>query len=449
MTHLALVKTDVPAAPAPEKHKYSVYDATTIKGYQAMLQAGRYFRLFNAASPFPRIVSGNNYKEALPMSWLPADLGDYCKEHNRKRPSPMPSPDYIAAPLETVTGYIFRPKGPAMVRPKRLRHKYVNIYQEFEPEHPVIPLSMHFHRLFECLFPDPIERHTFLQYVAHMFQHPDIRPSWHVMLLSDTGTGKGFLYKAILRPLLCKQTALLKRYSELTGKFSMVMEGTILILLDDCKSKREDIQTQLKSLMSEDTVFLEPKGLQAGMVDTYSRFVLASNELVPLDLDHSTRRWWIPKRLGYANGLTGDAGRKQRKRQVIEPLADWIKLDGALEAMHQFFMEYDLTDFDPMSPPMTDTLYEQIANSVTVEQAFAADYLNHHATKVLKSGELCAAFTGVSMGKPSNQAIGKLFDDCEYRQDFLTVHGVKARWWFPTSMSKAEAECTANVPPEF
>jgi len=434
-------QSEQPAKP----HKYSAYDKATIQGHQATLTAGRYFKLFNAASQYPRIVSGDNYKEPLPLPWCVADLRDYCSETRRKLPSPMPSADYITQPLETVTGHIFRPNGAAMVRPKRQRHKYVNIYRGFEPEHPAIPLSANFHLLFECLFPDPVERRTFMQYVAHMIQHPEIRPSWHVMLLSDTGTGKGFLFSAILSPLLCKQTAILKRYNELTGKFSMVMEGTILILLDDCKSKREDVQTQLKSLMSEPTVFLEPKGLQAGMVDTYSRFILATNEEKPLDVDESDRRWWIAKRLTYSNGLTGDEGRKQRKRDVIEPLADWLKLDGALEAMHAFFLGFDLTGFDPNSPPMTATLQEQITKSVTIEQGFALDFVTAHGNKVMKSGELTAYFMAEGMTKPGNKAISDLFEWCGYHVDSLTVRGVKTRWWFPTSMTKGEAEAVLEA----
>jgi hypothetical protein len=36
---------------------------------------------------------------------------------------------------------------------------------------------------------------------------------------------------------------LVKRYSELTGCFANVMQGTLLVQLDDRKSRREDQQT--------------------------------------------------------------------------------------------------------------------------------------------------------------------------------------------------------------
>jgi len=288
-----------------------------------------------------------------------------------------------------------------------------------------------------------------LQYIAHAIQFPEFRPSWHPMWLSVTGSGKGFVFGSILTPLLSGQTRLLKKYSELTGRFANVMEGTILIQLDDCKSKRTDVQTQLKSLMSEERVMAEEKNMAAGMITTYTRIILASNEQVPLDIDDTDRRWWIPKRMEYSHGLTGDEGRKDRKNNVIQPLADWLKLDGALEAMYNYFKNYPLDGFDAKTPPMTATLYEQIAKSITVEQTFAVEFLATHGTKVVKSEELCKAFSEAGMNKPSNQAIGKLFEFAEYRQESLMHGGQKSRYWMPAAMTKREAEAIIEAQPAY
>lgn len=450
MTTLALVPSNpAPEADATRSPKYSAPEQASIEQYQAVLQAGRYAKLYDAASPHARLISGQCPGEPLPLSFLSDDFINFCREQGRRPPRALPSPTYLAYNLPTVTGTIFKPKGLPLIRPKYARHRYVNTYRAFEPEHAAIPVSPHFMALLECMFPDPVERQTFVQYAAHMIQFPEVRPSWHPMILSETGTGKGFMFSEILTPLLCQQTMLVKRYSELTGRFANAMSGTILVQLDDCKSKREDVQTQLKSLMTEERVLLEEKGLAAGMVTTYTRFFLASNEQVPLDIDDTERRWWIPRRLVYSHGLTGDEGRKERKQNVIQPLADWLKLPGALEALHDYFAGYDLTGFDPKSAPMTETLREQVAKSVTVEQSFALDYLQQHDTKVLKSPDLSSAFTEAGMSKPGNQAIGKLLEFAEFRQDSLTIDGKKSRWWFPLSMSRAEAEAVLARAAEF
>lgn len=422
------------------EHKYSQDQRELIKQYQDYLVGACYAKLFNAASPYPRVISGAVPHEPLPMAWLNGDFTDFCREQGRQPVRPAPSPDYLADRLQTVTGTIFMPKGPAIVRAKGSRHRYVNTYRAFEPEHVPSELSPHFLALLESMFPDADERNTFVQYVAHMFQQPEVRPSWHPMLLSETGTGKGFLFNSVLTPLLCKQTMLVKKYSELLGRFANAMEGTILVQLDDCKSNRTDVQIQLKSLMTEERVLREQKGLAAGMVSTYTRFILASNEEVPLNIDDTDRRWWIPRRLGYSHGLSGDEGRKERIKNVIQPLSDELKQDGALEAIHDYLMRYPLDGFNPKSAPMTETLRQQIEKSVTPEQIFATDFLDTHSTKVLKLGDLGGAFIKQGLNKPGNGPLSELLTSSGYRQDFLTVDGHKTRWWFPLTMQRAEAE---------
>jgi hypothetical protein len=443
------INTPAPAIPAPtQPDKYTPAEDATIKGYQDALGAGRYFKLYDASSPFPRLIAASNSTAPLPLSFLSSDFKDWCDETGNRCPAKMPTDAYLARPLLTVTGTIFLPNGSALVRAKHSRHRYVNTFRKFEPQHPAISLSPDFLELLACLFPDPAERHTFIQYCTHMFRFPEIRPSWHPMLLSETGTGKGFIFNDILSPLLCMQTVLIKKYAELTGRFANAMEGTLLVQLDDCKTKRDDVQTQLKSLMSEERILLEKKSIQAGMVATYTRFFLASNELVPLDIDDTDRRWWIPKRMGYSNGLLEDEGRKDRKN-LIQRISDWLKKDGALESVYAFFWDYDLKDFDPKSAPDTETRREQIAKSVTVEQGFALNFLTNHATQIIKSEELSKAFQEAGMSKPGNRPLSNLFTTCGYQAGTLKAKNIRLRWWFPIAMSKADAEAVLEALPAF
>lgn len=447
MNKLKLVTTDAPAANPDNTPEYTPAEREAIDAYIGALDSGRYFVLFDASSPFGRLISGDN-TQPVPMSFLSADFRDFCRESGRKLPAKPPADAYFAASMQSVTGTAFYPNGPDLIRATRSRHRYVNTYRRFERQHPAILLSDLFHEFMECLFPDPVERHTFLQYCAHMIQRPQERPSWHPMLLSETGTGKGFLYNDILRPLLCNQTFLAKRYGEILGKFSPVMEGSLLVLLDDCKSRREDTQTALKSLMTEEMVLLEKKGLQAGMVPTYARFFLASNEQVPLDLDDTERRWWVPKRLGYSHGLTGKAGRDDRQA-LIKSLYEWLKKDGALEAVHAYLATYSLDGFDAKNCPMTTTLQDQINKSETEEQACAREFLEAHPLRVVKSPELREAIKSAGMRNPSNNALPVLFAHAGYQQDTLTPKGEKpTRWWFPVEMTKSEATAILDADAE-
>jgi hypothetical protein len=127
MSTLALVtsQTATDIAPVPQRSKYSADERETIQHYQAVLEAGRYFKLYNAASPYPRLISGDAATEPLPLSFLADDFVSWCREKGRRVPNPSPSPEYLAWPLETVTGTRFVPRGSALVRMKQSRHKYV------------------------------------------------------------------------------------------------------------------------------------------------------------------------------------------------------------------------------------------------------------------------------------------------------------------------------------
>lgn len=441
MQPLTLVASNPTPQPANDSKpvEYSPYDRRTLDAYTAKLHKGRYFRQFDGTSQYPWIISALE-ADKLPMSWLSADLGAYCREKGRRLPSPFPSPEYLAYGLEVVNGTEFFPKGPSVIRTPGTRHRYANTYKEYIPVHKPIEISPHFHKLFECWFPDPVERHTFLQYIAHIIQHPDVRPSWHLMILSETGTGKGFFYTKILIPLICGQFQKLSKFNELTGRFSNALRGTTVVVLDDAKATRKDQQDQMKSLLSDEQTLLEEKGKAPGMVSTYSRIIFFTNEEVPLNVNHTERRWFIPKRLGYCHGLKDEAGRAHRQETVIAPLAKWLKLGGAIEALYDYFKNYDLTGFNPHLAPMTETLREQIVKSVSQDEIFTAEFLDQHETKVVKVPELLAAFLAASMKKPGNKDVGGLFRACKYRTDFLTVNNSKSRWWFPESMTAKEAE---------
>jgi hypothetical protein len=98
---------------------------------------------------------------------------------------------------------------------------------------------------------------------------------------------------------------------------------------------------------------------------------------------------------------------------------------------------------------MTVTLQQQIDRSETVEQGFARDFLVGHPTKVVQLAELQVAFVKAGMNKPGNSMLPALFAFCQYRKETLEAKGERRRWWFPSSMTKAEAEAILEAQPDF
>lgn len=434
--------------------KYTASVLAGVKAYQALLKAGRYHKVWDAASPFPRLISAENW-EPVPLGYIADKFKEFCSKEGYPYPDANPpSGAYLAYDLQAVTGTTFRPKGPEVVRAKHSQHCYVNTYKTFDPQHAPIELSPLFLDFLRRLFPVPEELHTFCQYIAHAILFPEERPSWHLMLPSESGVGKGFLFNDIISPLFSMQTKLVNKFSDVTGRFgSAVLESSVILLLDDCKAGSSSTETQMKSLLSEERVYVEHKGKQGGMVEVYTRIMLASNEDVPTAVEEQTRRWWIAQKLGFCDGLKGKAGQQERQAR-IKVLAKWLKLPGAIEAVYKYFSTYPLEavgvfpEFDPKNVPITANFERMVTKSETPEQAFVADFLESHGTKILKLEELQAEFTSQKMGKQSNAEIAGLLTACGYQKDILATPS-RGRWWFPASMTKREAEAILMAQPAF
>lgn len=429
---------------ASEKPKYTPAETATIQAYQAALSAGRYYKLYDSRSQYARIISAED-PEPLPLSFLSDDFRVFCKETGRRLPATLPNDLYLGYALKLVTGTAFVPNGPDLIRKPHSRHQRVNVYKRFEHKHPAIELSPLFLDFLRCLFPVPSELHIFCQYIAHAILFPEQRPSWHLMLPSESGVGKGFIFNDIISPLFAMQTKLVKSFGALTGKFGgTVLEGSIFTMLDDCKTGSESTETQMKSMLSEERIYIEKKGKDGTMETICTRFVLASNEDVPTPVDEQTRRWCIFQKLAFSDGLKGKVG--QQERQVrIKALAAWLKLPGAMEAVYDYFAGYsldataDYPEFDYKNVPITDSFEQMVAKSETPEESFAADFLDSHATKVFKMEDFLGAFVSGMMGKLGNTAAADLLRKLGYRKALLTKPS-RGRWWLPAGMTDDQAE---------
>jgi hypothetical protein len=194
----------------------------------------------------------------LPMSFLRGDFRTY--KRGKDIQGDLPSVEYVAACLPHVVGTKFLPGAGPLYADPTTRMTFANTHRAYQATHDHARVSPFFTEFFERMLCDD-ERHIVLQYLAHIIQHPYVRPSWHIMIPSDTGTGKGFLLQEILHPLLL-HTSVISSFGKLTGQFSSVLEDNLLVLLDDCKARSDATQTQLKSILSEERQYVERKTLQ-------------------------------------------------------------------------------------------------------------------------------------------------------------------------------------------
>jgi hypothetical protein len=363
----------------------------------------------------------------LPFSFFRNDFRTYLRRNSLA--CEFPEPGYLAACLPHVVGTIFKPGAGAFFTDPLTGVTFANGYRAYDPTHEHAEVSPLFLDFIASMFPKEDECHVFNQYIAHAIQLPQERPSWHVMIPSDTGTGKGFLLQEVLDPLLL-HTSVISSFDRLTGQFSAVLENNLLVLLDDCKARSDATQTKLKSILSEERQFVEHKNLQGGMVKTYTRMILASNEHKPLHIDASERRWWVASRVEHRV----DRADTQKR---IERLAAWLKEPGALCAVYNFYRTYDLTGFNAKSVPPSHGLEDLIALSRDPYADFMAEYTADHP--VFTYVELVSAISNASLSKPNDRYLGHLIGEAGFHKKRPFVGGTQTTLYLRKTMPVEQA----------
>lgn len=437
--------TEVAAAPAAQSPTSPTQDEKkVIAAYVKVLKArgwckmdtegAKETRLFNRFNRqiryFPYIR--NNFDD-----WL-EETSNECEFYNER---------YFTKGLVHTIGQVFDPRTPKdYVVDSLTACRYANTYQRYVPQTNSADVSPLLHEFFERLFPLEHERKIVLQWLAHMFQHPEKRPSWHLMFTSQPGLGKGFLVQDILHPIL-NHTAVIYKFDQLLGKFSAVITDNLLILMDDCKSKSDSTQTQLKSLLSEERAYVERKFAGGNMENTYARFILASNEDKPLHLDDpNERRWFVPTPLKHRKD-------KHETQAFIARLDAWLKEEGSLCRVYNWFMQYPLDGFNHKDVPDSEGLRAIIGMSQNPYKQYLEDYVKDNT--VFTYADLVEAITADRLSKPSDRELGHLLREVGYEATQRRIDGQRLRLCHPTGMSLqdiraaygADSQPEPNKPP--
>ncbi len=194
-------------------------------------------------------------------------------------------------------------------------------------------------------------------WMAHAVQHPDQQGHVAIVMRGKRGTGKS-VFATCFGQLFGRHFMPVTNSEHLVGKFNDHLRDCVVLFGDEAfyagDKKHEGL---LKTMITEETIVAESKGVNAGLARNYIHLLLASND-----------DWVIP------------AGTDERRYLMLDVLPTRLQdlpyfreikreyENGGKEALLHFLMNYDLTDFDPRSVPKTDALQEQKQHSFTPEQ---------------------------------------------------------------------------------
>jgi len=307
------------------------------------------------------------------LSW------DYLHTHSRLREDAEPFKAYMKRRLTVCANTVFAPTKPEYVSFNQTQ--YLNTFKTYIPKTENNECEP-FLELMSRMFPVDTERKIVTQFIAHALRHPEQRPTYGLLLTGTTSTGKGTLYQSVLAPLLANQVASARSFEQVLGKHSELLNGTLLVILDDIKSGNANTYIKLKSVMTEPTILINPKYLLEKTVKVYSRIIFNSNEKLPLPIAEDDRRWFATQPMQHKVS-------KEETTEFIKTFKEWVNNESNLDAIFNYLVSVDLADFDAYQCKQTPTLLAMMEQSTPSLELVLQDFIDN-GNQVFKRDELTA-----------------------------------------------------------
>lgn len=187
-----------------------------------------------------------------------------------------------------------------------------------------------------------------IQWMAHIIQKPDEKPSVAIVMKSVPGTGKGTTVKPLLQ-ILGQYAAHINGAGHISGRFNSILANKLLVFADEVTIHKPSEADRLKAIISEPTFNLERKGIDAEPMPNFARLIFASNSTQVLQAGIRERRYLVLE----------PSPEKAQSREYFDRLYSWLN-DGGAAKLLWHLKGVDLSGFDPQRAPQTDALREEI-----------------------------------------------------------------------------------------
>lgn len=206
--------------------------------------------------------------------------------------------------------------------------------------------------------------HWLMCWLAYPLQNLGTKLRTAVIMHGDEGAGKNFLFDLWVE-IYGKYGALVGQ-DELEDKFNDWRSAKLAVVGDEVSSRQELVhnKNRLKALITSTTVQINPKNLPRREERNHINIVFLSNELQPLALDNSDRRYLVI----YTP--------RAREFEFYRKLKAW-KEAGGLKAFYHYLLTYPLDDFDPFAPaPVTQAKLDLIDLNRKTPERFWLEWAN-------------------------------------------------------------------------
>ena len=238
-----------------------------------------------------------------------------------------------------------------------------------------------------------------INWLADCVQHPDRQAEVALVFIGGQGTGKGLLGRAMCR-IFGQHGRHISSPDHLAGKFNSHLQQCCLLFADEAVAPQDKkAEGTLKRLITEPTLFIEPKGVDSFEVPNRLSVMMASNHDWVVAASEKERRYAAQK----------VAEDHQQKEEWFAPIYEELS-HGGLEAMLCDLLARDLGDWRPRQIVRTAALGKQQDESLSPFDQWWRELL------------LTGVLTG-ARGAP-NTAISNAFEEEIEEEEIIEGEGI-------------------------
>ena len=287
-----------------------------------------------------------------------------------------------------------------------------------------------------------------IKWAAFAVQHPDKPAEAALVFRGELGTGKGMFGRAMLR-IFGRHGVRTQGANVLDSRFNAHLRDCCLLFADEVDWDSRRSSAQLKGMVTEESLFIEPKGVDATNQPNYLHIIIASNN-----------DWVIPAAPGERRfavfGVPSHRKKDQAYWEALQAEAD----GGGLAAMLHDLLSMDLTGWHPRwNIPQTAELSEQKLAGLSGADAIVREMLMgglapgverpaHDAERVVMVRPLIrwAIENRIVSTDPGEKRMGEAIKKMGVERRRLTIPGQGQRWAWPLPpLAEARAKWADNL----
>lgn len=200
---------------------------------------------------------------------------------------------------------------------------------------------------------DPVSAEYILNWCAWAVQRPDAQAEVAVVFKGGRGTGKGIFANA-MKELFGQHGLQVSSSDHLTGRFNSHLRDCCLLFADEAiENGDKEREGRLKTLITEDSLTIEGKGVDVVTASNFLHIMMASNEHWVIPAGHDERRFAVFE----------VSPHQQKQYAYFEKIVAQMR-GGGLSAMLYDLLNRPLDGWHPRKDvPDTAALREQKARS--------------------------------------------------------------------------------------